>query len=272
MPYVEKRIKCGRVLEIIKYNKPPKAARQEDEPTDSTEDQQAANQRKSILRLTRYLRRNFCRENRDALYSYTSDRDMTEAQAMKEARNLRDRLRRKRERLGLSELKAVVVVEKQSKWHFHVVMNGGLTLEQAQEVWNVPKFDKAGKPDGWKLYRGGMNVRTLDGQETFIRLARYMLGAEKMKKGKPEAGNVKELRPKGSRRWNATKNLKKPEVDIKPIKPPKCEQPKAPKGYVLIEDESCARWDGFGNVYIKITCYKAVWKPEPEEKRRKKRE
>lgn len=222
MPYIEKRIQSGKLLEVEKYfatrhgQKIPRGANEHQTP----EDMAKANERRSQKRLHRLICANFSRANDDLFATYTYGSSVTEAEAMKGERNLLDRIRRLRKRKGLSELKYIVITEKQGRWHHHIIMNGGLTLEEVKAVWGS---------------RGArINLSLLDDTNSCEDLARYLTQQHKHKRGSDSPENIKQQRQKGQRRWHASRNLKQPVETVKVIaRPPKPGEPKARKGYRL---------------------------------------
>lgn len=241
MPYYEKTIRSGKLLEVERYfatrdgRRIPRGSNQEQTP----EEQQRINGRNAQKRLMRLICANFSKENGDLFVTYTHGRELTEAEAAREERNLMARLERLRAKKGLSELKRICVTEKQGRWHHHVIMNGGLTLEELKEVWGD---------------RGRMQLSPLDDTYTYEDLSRYLTTEHKPPKGKPEADSVKEPRRKYARRWHASRNLRQPEEKKKEIRRPTINtQPKAPAGYRLLPN-----WylgcDVYGNLFFYFAC------------------
>ncbi|MDD3336774.1 MAG: hypothetical protein PHI98_14890, partial [Eubacteriales bacterium] len=137
MPYIEKRITSGDLLETERYfasrngKRIPRGSNREATP----EDVEKVNQRNAEKQLMRLICSNFSRRNGDLFVTLTHSAQLTEAEAMKEERNLIARLERLRARKGLSELKRIVVTEQQGRWHHHIIMNGGITLEELASIW-----------------------------------------------------------------------------------------------------------------------------------------
>ena len=255
MPYIERRIQSGKLLEIEKYfatrhgQKLPRSANENQTP----EDMEKVNERRSQKRLHRLICTNFSKAAGDLFATYTYGRDITEAEAIKGERNLLDRIKRLRKRKGLPELKYIVITEKQGRWHHHIIMNGGLTLEDVKKVWG----DRGTR----------LTVSTLDDTNSYEDLASYLTKQHKKKRGSESADNVKQKRAKGQRRWHASKNLKQPVETVKVIaRPPKPGEPKAPKGYKLQPN-----WYFGCDVYGYLYSYAAyVMDGEPKSKRGKK--
>ena len=222
MPYIEKRIQSGDLLEVEKYfatrhgQKIPRSANENQTP----EEMAKVNEKRSQKKLMRLIRTNFSRKNGDLFVTCTYGRAVTEAEAAKGERNLLDRLKRLRRRKGLPELKYIVITEKQGRWHHHVIMNGGLTLEEIKKVWG----DRGAR----------ISMSVLDDSNSYEDLAKYLTQQHKAKRGSEQPENAKQERRKGQRRWHASRNLKQPVETMKVIaRPPKPGEPKAPKGYKL---------------------------------------
>lgn len=258
MPYYEKRITSGKLLEVERYfaTRDGRRISRGENQNETPEDQQRINDRHAQRRLMRLINANFDGKAGDVLVTFTHKDTLTEAQARKEARNLINRLDRLRSKKELPELKYIIVTEHQSKWHHHLIMNGGLSLEEIGAVWNEPgRLLKNGTAKPGKQ-RGRWQVSTLDDTYAFEDLARYLTTEHKPPKGKPKEDSTKEPRPKYARRWNGSRNLVKPKVEKRPIKrPPSAREPKAPKGYRLLPNwvNGC---DRFGNLFQYYACVK----------------
>lgn len=236
MPYIEKRIQSGKLLEIEKYfatrnGRPiPRSSNRAATP----EDMRRVNQRNAEKRLMRLINTNFSRAEGDVFVTFTHAAGMDEAQAMREERNLMARLGRLRQHKGLGRLKYICVTEKQGRWHHHVLMNGGLTLEELNAVWGG---------------RGRICTSLLDETYTYEDLAKYLTKQHKPRKGGTDGENARRERRKGQRRWHASRNLKEP-VETKRVvkRPPRGGEPRPPMGYRLLPNwyVGC---DIFGNLY-----------------------
>lgn len=97
---------------------------------------------------------------------------------------------------GWDALKYIAITECQSgRWHHHLIINGGLTLDELRAVWGT---------------RGRLMVSTLDDTYTYEELARYLTRGHKPRRGAEGAENAKTPRRKGARRWHASRNLARP--------------------------------------------------------------
>lgn len=228
MPYIKKTIRSGSLLEIEVYyapNQGKKLARGEN-VSRTVENMVKANERNSQKRQRRLACANFSRKNLDLFITLTFASPLEEDQVDKEIRNLLDRLRRLRKRKHLKPLRAMVWAEKQSCWHFHVLMNGGITFTELQEVW------------GGRGRKISMSVA--DESQGFGGLIRYVNEEHKPKKGakgESKQENVKKPRGKGEHRWHATRNMIQPEVEKHEVNRRLfAKEPNQKKGHLLLPD------------------------------------
>lgn len=239
MPWYKKTIRSGALLEERRYfatrdgRRLPRSANREE----SGEEQQRYNQRSAEMELTRLIACNFAEGG--ASYVFGSDESLTELEAMKRERNLIDRIKRARKRLGLPPLMYIAVTEKQTSWHHHIIMQDDMPMTELEEIWQ-----------GEQRCRRSIYIRLIQQDpECYGEIARYMLGADKAAKNSASRENVKPERRKGQHRWHASKGLKRPVVEKVEIKrPPRIGEPKAPKGYRLLPTWQVG-CDGFGNIY-----------------------
>ena len=106
MPYTEKKIIIGDIMEVRRYHSTKGGnVRRGEKEKESTPGQTKANE----LRIG-------------------------EEAARKEWRNFIKRVRRYRKKNGLPELKYVYTLEKQGRWHIHAVMNG-IPIEDLTKLW-----------------------------------------------------------------------------------------------------------------------------------------
>ena len=253
MPYYERRIQSGRMLEVETYyatrtrgEKPlPRSAN----VNETRRDQEAVNERNAQKRLKRLIMANFSSENGDLFVTYTYGRQVTEEEATKGERNLLARIRRLRAKKGLPELRYIVVTECQGNWHHHIIMSGGLTLDEIRAVWG----DRGSR----------LQLSTLDDSRVCNGLARYLTEQHKSRKGeKSSADNAKQPRRKGQRRWHASRNLQELKETCREVRRLPKGEPKPPKGYRLLPDwiVGCDMW---GNLYRYYTC---IHEEEPKAK------
>lgn len=207
----QKRIYSGKILEIEEYQctqggRRPRRGRTK--PT--TEAQQKLNMINSKKKLVRLINTNFVQG--DLYITITYSKMPTDEQAKKELAKFMRRLRTYRKNSGLSELKYISVTEQgENRVHHHILVNS-MSMDEVQKLWP----------------HGRITISRLDPDYEYEWLARYL---------------AKEEKP-GGKRWNQSRNLKRPVEKIKEVKRIILEEPKPPKGYKLL------RYDA---VYSEIT-------------------
>lgn len=251
MPYIKKTTRSGRLLEIEVYYAPnhgKKLVRGANE-NQTVKNMVKANERNSQKRQRRLACANFCRKHGDLFVTLTFANPVDEEQVDKEIRNLLDRLRRLRQKKHLKPLRAMVWAEKQSCWHLHVLMNGGITFSELQSVWG----DRGRK----------MSMSIADEKDGFGGLIRYVNEEHKPKKG--SAGDsVKKQREKGAHRWHATRNLIQPDVETHEVNRRLfSKEPNQKKGHVLLPD-----WNDLDTRFGVYQYAAYVKDEEPEEHKR----
>ncbi|MDP4152865.1 MAG: hypothetical protein Q8865_05405 [Bacillota bacterium] len=210
MPYIEKRIYSGPMLEIERYpasvNGRQIGRSQKGKPSSSA--QQNLNDKNAKKKLIRLLNTNFSRN--DLFVNLTYGIPPTETKAKRAMTNYLRRVKAYRNRKGLKPLKYLAVTEVAGgRWHHHIVMNcDGLTMDEAEQLWQD----------------GRVNISRLRPDEFGLEgLARYIV-----------------KKPSGARRWQQSKNLKKPIfTEPKFIKRLNIYRPpKPPKGYLVVDVET----------------------------------
>lgn len=256
MPYIEKRIISGDLLEVGQYyttsNGKPIPRREKEKET--AKGQEGLNNRNAQKRLIRLLNANFDGRKGDLFVTLTYREAVEEKAARREIKNFVRRVQYYIHKNHLPELKYILITEKQGKWHHHIIMNG-LPIEVIAELWG----------------RGRVTVSRLDKTYYFEDLGRYLIKDHKPPKGEPDAESAKEPRRKFSRRWSGSLNLKQPTVITKEIKRSAVKTPPAAKkGYTLADWNSGC--DIQGNLYMFCTYIKLEAKPKkPQSGRRRKR-
>ena len=120
----------------------------------------------------------------------------TEERARKDVRNFLDRVKRRREKLGLPELKYAGAIEggadgKRERIHVHIVMSGGIDRETLEQLWA----------------KGYANADRLRPDENGLEaVARYI--TKQSRNGKA----------KYKKRWFASRNLKQPKTRVSDTK------------------------------------------------------
>lgn len=241
MPYYEKRTYSGKLLELERYY-----ATDGGRPVGSTntqisrEDQDKLNDVQSWRMLVRMINCNFSHEAGDLCVTLTFRRYMSREAARKQysrfLRKMRD-IRKKRE---LTALKYILIDEVQSgRQHAHIVISGGVSLEEMTAVWDQ---------------LGTVSVSVLDGTNNYKELAAYLLKQHKTRRGSQSDENTKGQRKRNERRWTCSRNLEKPVVKKRKCRPVTINtMPRAPKGYDLLPDFQRDA-DRYGNMWIRWTC------------------
>ena len=251
MPYVEKRTYSGRMLEVETYYADQTGRRitRGRNAGETPPDKAKRNADKARKQLQRLIMANFT--HKDRFWTFCHRENVTEKQALAARRKLLEGLRKMYRQKGMA-LKYIVVTEKQGKWHHHIILNGGLPMEEIISAWGD---------------LGRVNVSPLDDSNQYADLAKYLVGEYKQPKNSQEDGNAKEPRGKFRRRWSGSRNLTKPTVKKRPVsRIPSRAEPKPPKGYRLLPEwrNGC---DGNGNWYQYYACLR---EEEPEAGRREK--
>ena len=189
--YVVKTIKSGDMIESEIY---PVYERKNDTPRvdkekDSKDSQKNLNDRNARKKIVRLVNANFGKNSLALTLTYQDKYLPTESQAKKDVKNYIRRLKTYLKKNNLPELKYIYVIEfvdeeeqhksKKIRVHHHVIINS-MDRDIAEDLWAKGRAEaKRLEPDDFGL----------EG------IARYMLKLQK-----------------GSKRWYASRNLKKPEV------------------------------------------------------------
>lgn len=161
----------------------------------------AANDRHSKNHLRQLIVNNFSAGDYYLTPTYGGEAPELET-AQTEIRNYIRRLQRAYAKSG-RELRAVYVTEggrlkkdgTRTRVHHHLVINSGITREEVEKLWNGTQ------PRGVKYTRGFCNAAVMkpaDDERGVERVAEYMAKSRTKNLGK------------GLRRWNGTRNLKRP--------------------------------------------------------------
>lgn len=242
MPYYERKTKSGRLIEIDRYWATRDGRRVSRAPNteESSEQQERLNDIQAANRLRRLMLANFDPEAGDMFVTLTMGRICKRDEAERSWRSWMAKVARLRKARGLEECRWIKIPEQQSgRWHFHLIISGGISMEELQTLWGVGNRVHASVLDASDNYRG---------------ISRYLTKAEKHRRGSAEDDNAKAPREKHKRRWSCSKNLAKPEVTKRVIAESTVRRmPKAPKGYRLLPEWSIGT-DKFGNPYTHFEC------------------
>lgn len=214
--YREKVYKTGDYLEAEIYpvfhqggGKSRRKARYK--PTSAM--QARLNQRRAERELTRLLNENFKDEDYELTLTFT-DEYLPEVyeNALRMAVNYMRRVKRLYAKYGIKDLK-YVIVPGGGRYHFHIVMTGGVSREELEKLW------KLGYANSKRLK---FAVGGVAGLAHYIanQLKEDEYGGEDLFGGMnidEETGEVTEerIRKKGARRWSCSKNLVRPEPEVK---------------------------------------------------------
>lgn len=210
--YREKIYKCGDYLEVDifpVFRKGSTRRKAKYKPT--SEMQTRLNQRNAERALTRILNANFTEEDISLALTYRDDclPDSYE-QAWRDAKNFLRRVKRLREKLGLAELKYVVVFGS-GRYHFHIVMNGGIADKTLQRLWGKGyantihfEFNENGIEGHARYIASQYDEDAFDGEDLF---SMFDINEETGEVTARE--NAK--RKRGARRYTCSRNIIRPE-------------------------------------------------------------
>lgn len=215
--------------------------------------QKKANRDRSILRAVQIVEANFTEKDIALALTYAGEAP-DEDRLDKDLRNFFDRVKRKRRKMGLPELKYWASIggdEMQApgysgkRPHVHVFMNGGIDRDELEQMWG----------------KGYANVDRLQpGTDGLAAIATYFAKQIQDRKEK-----------KGERRWRASKNLVKPIRRARDAKMPNARvkriaydfknqakeiMEKLYPGYVMTEDPVVKYSDYVPGVYIRCVLRK----------------
>ena len=237
MAYIEKRYRTGNVTEVIKYHDNKHKGKLERQPRQqlTTEQQRERNKRAAIRNLAREINANF--KPGDYSITLTNLDDIDQKTANKRMKNFIDRLRRSYKKQGI-EFKYIYVTEVgktgKKKVHHHLL----LPFADSREISRL-----------WG--HGYVRFSPLDETGQYKNIAAYMLKKYSEK-------------PKGSRTWAASKNIIKPEPQIKEISAKEWRQePKPLPGYYIDElYNGISEETGWGYQYYSMVKLPAIKKRE----------
>ena len=191
MQYREKVYECGDYLEVDIYpvfrEQGGKCRRRaKSKPTRAV--QEKLNQRNAERKLIRILNGNFTKGDIHITLTYRADAlPETYEESLRDARNYLRRVNRMRKKLGLPELK-YVLIPGEGKFHFHIIMNGGLSRDVLEELWGY----------------GYANTERLQFTENGLAGLATYIGAQFI----TEEGDKRE---RGQKRYSCSRNIVMPE-------------------------------------------------------------
>ena len=253
MPYVEKKILSGDLLEVKRYfSTKGNTNSRADKEKASDERQIMANEKEAERWLVRKINTNFSAKKNDLFVTLTYADDVEEDEARQDFKNFIRRLRRYCKKNKI-ELRYAGTTEKQSKWHHHIILSN-IPLEELNQIWG----------------KGRVTASILNPTNNFEDLAAYLAKHVKSPKGDPNGENIKEARKKFKRRWVFSRNLKNPIVTVKEIKRQSIlkKAPTAPRGFYLLPDWNIG-CDSWGNLYQYFKCKKIEKQEKSKDKKTK---
>lgn len=136
--YREKKYTCGEYLDVYVYPvyRRPGTRGRKAQPTSAV--QQRLNQRHAEEKLTRLLHANFTDQD-IALHLTYADSPEDDEQVKRELRNFLRRVKYRRDKLGLPEIRYVAVTERSGtgRVHHHIVMSGDMDRDEVEKLWNL---------------------------------------------------------------------------------------------------------------------------------------
>ena len=176
--YREKAYFAGPFLDVDIYPVFAKAGSRQKKFKPSTPCQQRLNEKRSVDRLVRLVNANFTKSDLACHPTYRDDiHPKDEKTALRNIENFIRRLKRFRKKANLPELKYVAVTEisQSGRFHHHLIISGGVTLEALADIWGKGyvsakplQFDEKGvsglaaymvkDPIGGKRYKASRNL------------------------------------------------------------------------------------------------------------------
>lgn len=204
MPYYQKTIISSRVIEIERYfSTDGGAPKGKPKMNQSPDDVKKVNERNARKKLIRLFSANFT--DGDLFVTKTYDNvylPEDDDRVLKNHRNFIKRLKRARKKMGLPELKYIAVIERgeDGRLHHHLIIN---------------KMDMGTVAGLWGMGRVTISPLHADSDGQYKELAQYFLKETTFQEDEAEAPGRSWVMGK---RWCASKNLAKPEVERKEIK------------------------------------------------------
>lgn len=196
MPYREKRIYSGNILEVEIYpiSKIERKQKRKEKKKESVKTQKNLNDKNAKKHLIRLFNTNFTDKDLHVTLTYDEKNlPSSEEEARKDVTNFIRRLKTYRKREGLEELKYISVIEykeqkedkKAIRMHHHIAISG-MDRDAVEAIWK----------------KGRANADRLKADEFgYEGLARYI-----------------SKDPKGNKRWTQSRNLKQPIIKVNDYK------------------------------------------------------
>ncbi|GHU42314.1 hypothetical protein FACS1894111_06050 [Clostridia bacterium] len=219
----EKKIYCGEdylEVDIFNYTKTEEERARRGERSkkeiESTQKQIDWNEQNSRRRFLQLVHTNFGEGDLHISLTYSEGNlPSSIKEAEKEERNFLRRVAYRRKKKGLEALKYISIPtctykrdgETPARVHHHIIMNGGITRDEIEDLWRKRK--KKGQKKGDKI--GYANADRLQPEENgLVALCEYLA-----------------KQAKGKKRWSGSQNLDKPEsVPLDPETPKEADKSK----------------------------------------------
>ncbi len=243
MPYYERRIKSGRVLEVFRYfslRKPGAAIPRGSNRQKSSAAQLVRNYVSAKKTLVRIVNTNFGPGDLYITLTYEDDTPPSPAKAKRELAKYIRRLREYSSKSGVT-LKWIAVTEHRDgvRIHHHLILSG-IGGDMARLLWQTePDPARRGKRRKWAGHGRAPND-TLDSSGDYEFLARYLGKEDKQRE----------------HRWTGSRNLARPVVEepreiSRQAVTRAHNDPKAPRGYRLTGWDYRAGADGHSLLYLR---------------------
>ncbi len=159
--YRVRRIQAGDTLEIEAFpiwSTAGAAAEAKRQTEKHREAVRAVNLRNTQKNLRRLMNANFGKGDILLTLTYApGEQPGSEQEAQKDIRNYLRRLRNRRERMGLPELKYIYITETThgaagTRYHHHLIVNGGISRDEIEKIWQKGIANsRAAQPDAYAL-------------------------------------------------------------------------------------------------------------------------
>lgn len=199
MTYRENKYRYGNYLEVNMY--PvfpfPRSSHRRAKRRPSREAQTKLNQINAERKLSRLIPANFTCEDIKCELTYTdANYPGSFEQAQRDIQNFFRRIKRARLRAGLSEGKYIYAFGEgalRGRIHFHVIMTGGLTLRQIQQIWGKGYVNKV--------------APLMFDEQGCVGIAKYFC----QQQAKASESGTSSIEEKTVKRWVSSRNCIKPQ-------------------------------------------------------------
>lgn len=214
MAYIEKRVKAGMTIEIMKYHtyryKSKKANCRSENVNTTPEAVRRVNQKQAENKLRWKINTNFKPGDYYLTLTYKRENRKTPIETKKEFINFMRRLRRLYKKAD-TELKYISVTEYQNTAiHHHMIINGAVSAGAVSALWEM----------------GHMQIQVLDKTGDYSKLAAYLI--------KETSKTFKTHKSASGVRYSCSRNLREPVIHEKVVRADSWrEMPKPIEGYYI---------------------------------------